>query len=145
MNPVTIVGAGPVGPATALSRAHQGTPVQVIEQDPALTMDQRAGSYHPPTLEMLEPFGVTDEMHKHGIKVPRWQIRDRKDGVIVEWDLGRIADLTPYPYRFHLEQHRLTPILFAKLQAFPHAMVYFSTQLLAATHQADSVSSETTG
>jgi len=59
-----------------------------------------------PTLEMLAPYGVTDEMHKHGIKVPRWQIRDRKAGVIVEWDLGLIADLTPYPYRFHLEQHR---------------------------------------
>ena len=70
MKPVTIVGAGPVGLATALSLAHQGIPVQVIEQEPALTMDQRAGSYHPPTLEMLAPFGVTDEMHKHGIKVP---------------------------------------------------------------------------
>src|ERR1700704_2452910 len=123
MKPVTIVGAGPVGlatalslppprnsgagveRATALSLAHQGIPVQVIEQEPALTMDQRAGSYHPPTLEMLAPFGVTDEMHKHGIKVPRWQIRDRHDGVIVEWDLGLIADVTPYPYRFHLEQH----------------------------------------
>ena len=89
---------------------------------------------------MLAPFGITDEMHKHGIKVPRWQIRDRKDGVIVEWDLGRIADLTPYPYRFHLEQHRLTPILFEKLQAFPHAMVYFSTQLLEAAQHGDSVS-----
>jgi hypothetical protein len=48
MKPVTIVGAGPVGLATALSLAHQGIPVQVIEQEPALTVDQRAGSYHPP-------------------------------------------------------------------------------------------------
>jgi len=84
MKPVTIVGAGPVGLTTALSLAQQGIPVQVIEQEPALTMDQRAGSYHPPTLEMLAPFGVTDEMHRHGIKVPRWQIRDRREGVIVE-------------------------------------------------------------
>jgi 3-(3-hydroxy-phenyl)propionate hydroxylase len=145
MKPVTIVGAGPVGLATALSLAHQGIPVQVIEQEPALTMDQRAGSYHPPTLEMLAPFGVTDEMHKHGIKVPHWQIRDRKAGVIVEWDLSLIGDLTPYPYRFHLEQHRLTPILFEKLQAFSHAMVYFSTQLLEATQHGDSVSVKTTG
>ena len=145
MKPVTVVGAGPVGLATALSLAHQGIPVQVIEQEPALTMDQRAGSYHPPTLEMLAPFGVTDEMHRHGIKVPRWQIRDRREGVIVEWDLGLIGDLTPYPYRFHLEQHRLTPILFEKLQAFPHAMVYFSTQLLEATQHGDSVSVKTTG
>ena len=139
MKPITIVGAGPVGLATALSLAHQGIPVQVIEQEPALTVDQRAGSYHPPTLEMLAPFGVTDEMQKHGIQVPRWQIRDRRKGVIVEWDLGLIADVTPYPYRFHLEQHKLTPILFEKLRAFPHAMVYFSTQLVEAAQQGDSV------
>jgi 3-(3-hydroxy-phenyl)propionate hydroxylase len=145
VKPVTIVGAGPVGLATALSLASQDIPVQVIEQEPALTSDQRAGSYHPPTLEMLAPFGVTSEMLKHGIQVPRWQIRDRKAGVIVEWDLGLISDLTPYPYRFHLEQHRLTPILFEKLQAFPHAMVYFSTQLLEAAQHGESVSVKTTG
>jgi 3-(3-hydroxy-phenyl)propionate hydroxylase len=144
MKPITIVGAGPVGLATALSLAHQGIPVQVIEQEPALTVDQRAGSYHPPTLEMLAPFGVTAEMQKQGIKVPRWQIRDRTQGVIVEWDLGLIADITPFPYRFHLEQHKLTPILFEKLQAFPHAMVYFSTQLLDATQRGDSVFVKTT-
>ena len=63
MKPVTIVGAGPVGLATALSLAHQGIPVQVIEQEPALTMDQRAGSYHPPTLEMLAPFDAPIDSH----------------------------------------------------------------------------------
>jgi len=145
VKPVTIVGAGPVGLATALALARQDIPVQVLEQEPALTIDQRAGSYHPPTLEMLAPYGVTDEMLKHGIKVPRWQIRDRKEGVIVEWDLGLISDLTPYPFRFHLEQHRLTPILFEKLQAYPHAMVYFSTQLLEAQQHGDSVEVRTTG
>lgn len=144
MKPITIVGAGPVGLATALSLARQGIPVQVIEQEAALTVDQRAGSYHPPTLEMLATLGVTDEMMKHGIKVPRWQIRDRQMGVIVEWDLGLISDLTPYPYRFHLEQHRLTPILFEKLQGYPHAMVYFSTPLLEATQRGDSVVVKTT-
>ncbi|HEY5900275.1 MAG TPA: FAD-dependent oxidoreductase, partial [Burkholderiales bacterium] len=102
MKPVAIVGAGPVGLATALSLAQQGIAVHVIEQEPGLTIDQRAGSYHPPTLEMLAPFGVTEEMHRQGIKVPHWQIRDRKQGLIVEWDLGLIADITPYPYRFHL-------------------------------------------
>src|SRR5438552_16597596 len=132
MKPVTIVGAGPVGLATALSLAHQGIPVQVIEQEPALTMDQRAGSYHPPTLEMLAPFGFTDEMHKHGIKVPRWQICDRKDGVIVDWDRDRIVDLTPYPYRFHLDPHQLTPNMFDKQQAIQQARFDSSTQLVQA-------------
>jgi 3-(3-hydroxy-phenyl)propionate hydroxylase len=139
LSPILIVGAGPVGLATALALAHQGIPVRVIEAEPALAVDHRAGSFHPPTLEMLAPFGVTEAMQKIGIKVPHWQIRDRKQGVIVEWDLGLIADLTPYPYRFHLEQFRLTPILFEKLQAYPHAMVYFSTQLLEAVQYGDHV------
>ncbi|MDQ5847362.1 MAG: FAD-dependent monooxygenase [Pseudomonadota bacterium] len=144
MNPVIVAGAGPVGLATALSLAHQGVPVQVIEAEPGLTVDQRAGTFHPPTLEMLAPFGVTDDMHRIGLKVPRWQIRDRKQGVIAEWDIGLIADLTPYPYRFHLEQHRLTPILFHKLHGFSSATVRFSTGFVGATQTGDEVLVQTT-
>jgi 3-(3-hydroxy-phenyl)propionate hydroxylase len=142
-DPVVIVGAGPVGLATALSLAHQGVPVRVIEAEPGLTEDHRAGSFHPPTLEMLAPFGVTEAMHRIGLKVPRWQIRDRRQGVIVEWDLGMIADLTPYPYRFHLEQFRLTPILYEKLKAFPHASVSFSTEFVSAVQENDLVKIKT--
>jgi 3-(3-hydroxy-phenyl)propionate hydroxylase len=143
MNPILVVGAGPVGLTVALSLARRGVPVQVIESEPGLTVDQRAGSFHPPTLEMLAPLGVTEEMHRIGIKVPRWQIRDRKQGVIVEWDLSLIGDLTPYPYRFHLEQHRLTPILFHKLHAFRHASVRFSTQFTSATQDGSGVTVHT--
>jgi len=143
VKPVIVVGAGPVGLTVALSLAHQGVPVRVIEAEPALTEDHRAGSFHPPTLEMLAPFGVTEAMQRIGIRVPRWQIRDRRAGVIVEWDLGPIADLTPYPYRFHLEQFRLTPILLDKLRAFPHAAVSFSTQLLDAAPRGESVAVRT--
>lgn len=143
MNPVVVVGAGPVGLTVALSLARQGVAVRVLESEPALTEDHRAGSFHPPTLEMLAPFGVTEAMHRIGIKVPRWQIRDRRAGVIVEWDLGLIADLTPYPYRFHLEQFKLTPILLEKLRAFPHAEVRFSSQLIDAVAHGTSVTVNT--
>jgi 3-(3-hydroxy-phenyl)propionate hydroxylase len=122
---VIIAGAGPVGLLTALALARQDVPVLVLEAEPALTVDLRAGTFHPPSLEMMAPFGITDAMHRTGIRVPRWQIRDRRQGVIVEWDLSLIADATPYPYRLHLEQHRLTPIIHAFLQAIPHAEVRF--------------------
>src|SRR6266852_9177767 len=123
---VIVAGAGPVGLLTALALAERDVSVLVLEAEPGLTFDLRAGTYHPPSLELMAPYGVTDEMHKTAIKVPRWQIRDRREGLIVEWDVGDIADLTPYPYRLHLEQHRLTPIILSKLRAYPHADVRFS-------------------
>ncbi len=53
-------------------------------------MDLRAGSFHPPTLEVLEPIGVTARLHELGIVVPRWQLRDRTDGVIGVFELAEL-------------------------------------------------------
>jgi 3-(3-hydroxy-phenyl)propionate hydroxylase len=136
---VIVAGAGPVGLLIALVLARQDIPVLVLEAEPGLTIDLRAGTYHPPSLEMMAPYGITDEMHKTAIKVPRWQIRDRKEGVIVEWDVSLIRDLTPYPYRLHLEQHRLTPIIYDKLKACASAEVRFQHEVTGVTQDADRV------
>ena len=125
--PVLIVGAGPVGLTVALGLARRDVPVIVIEQEPALTTDLRAGSFHPPTLEALATLGITERFLKIGLRVPRWQIRDRRAGVVAEFDLGLISDVTPYPYRFHCEQFKLTPLLLDALRAHPHVSVRFST------------------
>ncbi len=136
---VIVAGAGPVGLLTALALAKCDIPVLVLEAEPGLTLDLRAGTYHPPSLEMMAPYGVTDEMLKTAIKVPRWQIRDRKAGLIVEWDVSEIADLTPYPYRLHLEQHRLTPIIFDKLKACANVEVRFSHDVTGLSQASDKV------
>ncbi|MEI7426547.1 MAG: FAD-dependent oxidoreductase [Betaproteobacteria bacterium] len=67
---VIVVGAGPVGLLCALQLAKNGIPVTVIEAEPELTIDLRAGTFHPPTLEMLAPIGVTDAMMEIGILDP---------------------------------------------------------------------------
>jgi len=136
---VIVAGAGPVGLLTALALAAQDVPVLVLEAEPGLTVDLRAGTYHPPSLEMMAPYGITADMLKTAIKVPRWQIRDRKEGVIVEWDVSLIKDLTPYPYRLHLEQHRLTPIMYSKLKDCPNAEVRFSHEVTDFSQSAESV------
>jgi 3-(3-hydroxy-phenyl)propionate hydroxylase len=123
----------------ALALAKQDVAVLVLEAEPGLTVDMRAGTYHPPSLEMMAPYGITEEMHRTAIKVPRWQIRDRKDGVIVEWDVSLIGDLTPYPYRLHLEQHRLTPIIHERLKACPNAEVRFLHEVTGVEQAADRV------
>ena len=116
---VIIVGAGPVGLISALSLALRDVPVLVLEANPELFMDLRAGSFHPPTLEVLEPLGVTAKLHELGICVHRWQLRDRTDGVIGTFELSLLADETPYPYRLHCEQHKLTPLVMQMLRPMP--------------------------
>jgi len=59
--------------------------------------------------------------------------------VVVEWDVSLIKDLTPYPYRLHLEQHRLTPIIFAKLKECPNAEVRFSHEVTGFTQDVGKV------
>ncbi len=132
-----IVGAGPVGLTTALALARQDIPVVVLEAEPALTHDLRAASYHPPTLEMLASLGIGQTMHERGYIVQRWQYRDRREGLIVEWDLGVLAEDTEYPWRLHLEQHQLTRILADALAAYPHAQVLFSHRVTAIEQMTD--------
>ncbi len=136
---VIVAGAGPVGLMTALGLATQKIPVLVVEQEPALTIDLRAGTYHPPTLEMMAPYGITDRMHETGIRVPIWQIRDRRSNAIAEFDLALLSDVTPYPYRLHLEQHKLTPIIYDFLQRQPTAEVRFGTSFVDVKNDADGV------
>jgi 3-(3-hydroxy-phenyl)propionate hydroxylase len=136
--PVIIVGAGPAGLTVALSLALQEVPAIVLESEPKLPRDLRAGSFHPPTVEMLEPLGIAEDFLALGIKVPRWQIRDRHE-VVVEWDLGLIADATPYPFRLHVEQYKLTPLLHRRLMSLGGAELRFSHTFLDATQDAGGV------
>jgi 3-(3-hydroxy-phenyl)propionate hydroxylase len=137
---VVVAGGGPVGLLTALGLARAGVPVLLIEQEPGLTVDLRAGSYHPPTLEAMAPYGITDRMHERGIPVRYWSIRDRHNPEWVAlWDLNLIADLTPYPYRLHLEQHQLTPIILDVLAREPLADVQFGARFTGVTQDGDGV------
>src|SRR3954468_19244514 len=108
--PVVIAGAGPTGLMCALALGNEGIPAVVCEGEASLTYDLRAGSYHPPTQDMMAKYGITQRMHQDGLQVRRWQIRSRNGGMVAEFDLGILSDVTAYPYRLHLEQHRLTPI-----------------------------------
>jgi len=114
--PVVVVGGGPAGLALATSLLLRDVAVEVVETEPKLPRDLRAGTFHPPTLEMLGELGILENFLSIGIRVPRWQIRGRAEGVIVEWDLSLIADLTPYPFRFHCEQFKLTPLLLKRFE-----------------------------
>lgn len=142
---IAIAGAGPAGLTAALVLADAGVPVTVFESFPELAIDLRAGSYHPPTLEMLAPYGVTARMHETGVIVPCWQIRDRAEGVLVEFDMSLLAGDTPYPYRLHLEQHKLTPILLEECRKRGDFDIRFAATLRGFRQDRDGVTVTTEG
>lgn len=137
---VIIVGGGPVGLVCALALAQRDVPVLVLEAHSELFFDLRAGSFHPPTLEVLEASGITKKLLEIGIVVPAWQLRDRTQGVIGTFELASLLkDETPYPFRLHCEQHKLTPLVFEMLKRVPHAEVRFSSRVKSVSQDADSV------
>ena len=79
---VIIAGAGPVGLSAAIYLASRGLPVTVLEAGPQLGRDLRASTFHPPTLDMLDEYGITEQVIAQGLVAATWQIRDRVAGVI---------------------------------------------------------------
>lgn len=116
--PVTVVGAGPVGLVAAWALADAGVPVRVLEADPVNRTDWRASTFHAATMELLAGIDagvVTDEMLALGLAVPRYHYRDRRRGLVAEFDLGMLADETRFPFRLQLNQQRLVEILLRRL------------------------------
>jgi 3-(3-hydroxy-phenyl)propionate hydroxylase len=133
--PVVIVGAGPVGLITALALGRQGIPVLVLECEADLPLDLRASTLHCATLDLLDRLGVTQRLLQAGYRVRHWQIRDRKSGVIAEWDLGLLESDTKFPFRIACEQHKLARIALDMLSDVPGVEVRFGCRFLSA-HQA---------
>jgi 3-(3-hydroxy-phenyl)propionate hydroxylase len=130
---VIVVGAGPVGLAAALFLTDRGIDVTVLEAAPDPFPDPRAATYHPPTLEMLAPSGVTQMLHDRGIVADKWQNWDRASGLIAEFDLAVLRDETSFPYRLQCEQHKLVEMLTEVLSTRPNLTLHRASPVTAVT------------
>lgn len=136
---VLIVGAGPCGLVAANLLVDSGIPVTIVETSDDVPRDLRASTFHPPTLDMLERFGVVPSMIEQGLICPTWQFRDRTAGVVATFELARLLPDTNHPYRLQCEQWRLGELLFARLKTNPLATIRLSTSAVTARQNAAGV------
>ncbi|PZC40319.1 MAG: 3-(3-hydroxy-phenyl)propionate hydroxylase [Chloroflexi bacterium] len=136
---VIIAGAGPVGMVAALKLAQNGVNVTVLEKGKTFPRDLRASTFHPPTLEMLDELGMTDELIKDGLVAPFWQFRDRTKGPIAVFDLSILSDITPFPFRVQIEQWQLVEKIYAKFTNYSNVNVLFEHQVIGARQDDDIV------
>jgi 3-(3-hydroxy-phenyl)propionate hydroxylase len=114
---VLIAGAGPVGLTAAYALERAGIEVAVFERAAGLAEDLRASTWHPPTLDMLEPLGLTDEIISGGLKARFTQHRDRRTGAIASFDLELLRGETNHPYRLQYEQFKYTRLVCSRLSS----------------------------
>ena len=138
-NHVVIVGAGPVGLAAALFLVSKKIAVTVLEENRELSTDMRASTFHPPTLDMLKPYGVAEALVSEGHKAQKWQYLRRDTGDAAIFDLSVLDDLTDHPFRLQCEQFRMTRAVVEVLKDEPLFQIQFGTRVIDVLDKGDHV------
>ncbi len=128
-----------MGLVAALVLGKAGVQVTVVEAAAQLSMDLRASTFHPPTLDMLAAYGLTDPLVSQGLVARYTQQRDRQEGVIAEFDMQLLKGDVDHPFRLQCEQWKLTELIRQQLEALPHVSLLFSTKVETVSQTADKV------
>ncbi len=136
---VIIVGAGPVGLVAAACLGKAGIKTTILELHHELPKDLRASTFHSPTLDILDRFGVTPRLIERGLIAPNWQFRDRREGVIATFDLSVLKGETAHPYRLQCEQWKLSEEMRTVLEADPAVDLIYNTEAIDVAQDDDGV------
>ncbi len=133
-----VAGAGPVGLTAALGLARRNIPVVLLTAEKAPFKELRGSTFHPPTLDLLDEFGIVPRMIETGLVAPTWQFRDRETGPVATFDLSLLAGDTNHPYRVQCEQWKLTMFLEEELRKIPGVDIRYGHEVIEAGQDAES-------
>lgn len=108
MDPVIVVGAGPVGLTLSLALAAQGVPSVLLDEGPGKEEPRPARTVvlREDTADLVERLGCTN-LDESGLRWTGWRSMRRKQ-VVREVPLGREEGEAPVSAPVHLPQHALT-------------------------------------
>lgn len=109
---VLVVGAGPVGLTAAIDLVGAGHHVLLVDAQPEAANTSRAAVIHPRTLEVLEPYGISERLVARGIRAARFAIRDH-DRLLLTVPFGGLP--TSCPYTLLLSQAETEAVLLERL------------------------------
>ena len=127
--PIVIAGAGSVGLLTALLLVRRGYRVLVLEKNVRLSADMRASTFHPATLDPLDPLDLAEPLCARGSISSAWQYMIHGTRKHAVFDLQVISDLTRHPFRLQCEQFHFTDLALAALNAEPLFEIRFQHAL----------------
>ena len=104
----------------------------MLEAQDAISEELRASTFHPPTLDMMAPFGITARMLEAGLVCPTWQIRLHPSGERAVFDLSVLKGETDHPYRLQCEQSKYCQFVLDAVEELPSVTLHFSTAVTRA-------------
>ena len=127
-HPVVVIGAGPVGLATAIDLAQGGIPVLLIDDDNTLSVGSRAICFAKRTLEIFDRLGCGQRMVEKGVI---WQTGKVffQDKPIYEFDLLPDAGYRR-PAFINLQQYYAEAFLLDRAAELPNLEIRWKNRLI---------------
>jgi 3-(3-hydroxy-phenyl)propionate hydroxylase len=135
--PLVIVGAGPVGMATAIDCALHGLPVLLIDDDNTVSVGSRGVCYAKRALEIFDRLGCAHPMVAKGVS---WNVGRtfHRDDEVYRFELQPEAD-HHRPGMINLQQYYLEDYLVRRVGELPLIETRWENKVIVVEQRADSV------